>query len=513
LRKVSAALLVLFFLTIICFQPAATCQMSSEDPQEGLVSGDFIESDIREILRRLAAQAGVRIISDRTVQGNLTIELKDVPLEDALRMVLSAGNYTFRKMPEGYYLVGLCNLDSPSFSQLSVTEYFRPNYLKSGELKSLVSAFYLPYLQVNEAANVITITASADMVKRIKDDLLKFDLPPRQIMIDAVIVELTEEGKKSLGVDWGPMHDGGFSVYPPSQPADPGSGEGAQRREAGLSGELLAGINKLIPLGQARVKANPHLTTLEGKQAEISVGREEYYLLNAGQANNAYYTLQSIATGVVLTITPYVDEQRQITVEISPEVSEVSGKGAAKLPIVTRRSAATSVRVNDGQTIAIGGLVEEQVEQKSSRFSKRKEAAGEHREMAIFITPYLLEGDRKAAPVKNDLPLAGEVSAGGQAGEEPVKQYYLQVHKIIEEGKKLPELETLLQGEPREVTVELTLFSTGRVHSARVLKTSGSAFLDMLATKSIEDLSPFPPFPDEIKGSSITFVVPLRYEE
>jgi len=502
--------LSLFFVAVLTCLAAGLPETS--DSPGGLISRSFFKTDIREALRQIALQAGVRIVPDETVKGTISLELQEVPLEDALQMVLSSGNYTFRKMPEGFYLVGLCTIESPSFNRLSVTKYFRPNYLKAKELQSLISDFYRPYVQINDEANVITVTASEEMAGRIEEDLLKFDQAPRQIMIEALIVELTQEGKSSLGVSWGSVEKGGFSIYPPS-PATGAAPKNTKNQEPSLSSELFERINALIPQGKARIKANPHVTTIEGRQAEISVGREEYYLINAGQTNNAYYTLQSVSTGVILKITPSVDEDRQITVRISPEVSEVTSRQTSrKLPVVTRRSAETSVRVKDGETIAIGGLVEEQVEQKARRGRLSKE----QKEVAIFITPYLLEGDKKDAALKT----RSEVDAATKetllrrpAGQEPIKKYYLQVYKIIEQNKKLPDLETLLQGEPRELTLELTLFSTGRIHSVRVLKTSGSAFLDMLATKSIEGLSPFPAFPEEIEGSSITFVVPLRYEE
>ena len=117
------------------------------------------------MLRDISAQTGVKIVADETVQGSLSIELKEIPLEEALRMVLAIGNYTFRKMPEGYYLVGLCTPNSPSFNRLSVTEYFKPNYRKVTELQSLFSDFYQPYLKVSADTNNIAITASPEITR------------------------------------------------------------------------------------------------------------------------------------------------------------------------------------------------------------------------------------------------------------------------------------------------------------------------------------------------------------
>ncbi|MEK6567751.1 MAG: hypothetical protein AABZ27_03315, partial [Candidatus Omnitrophota bacterium] len=374
----------------------------------------FFETDIREVLRDISAQTGIKIVADETVQGSISIELKAIPLEEALRMVLAIGNYIFRKMPEGYYLVGLCTPSSPSFNRLSVTEYFKPSYRKVTELQSLFSEFYQPYLKVNDDANNITITASPEIVKRVKEDLIHLDLPPVQVMIEALVVELNEEGKKSLGVTWGSMLDGGFSVYPPSSSFEytrSTAGQGSWEMSGALSSDLFLRVNTLVSQGQAKIRANPRLATLEGKEAEINIGREEYYLISVGSGSQVSYTLQSIATGVVLKITPYVDKNNQIRVNFSPQVSEVVGKGATNLPVITKRTVSTSVRVEDGQTIAIGGLVQEQSGETLSKVPimgsvplvgalfRHKKTTSENKEVVIFITPRILRDTVKPKPL------------------------------------------------------------------------------------------------------------------
>lgn len=433
-------------------------------------------------------------------------------------MVLSVGNYAFHKMPEGYYLVGLCTPNSPSFSQLSVTEYYRPNYIKVRELQALLSEFYQPYTRINDENNVITITACPEVVRRLKEDLLKLDQPQNQVMIEALVVELSEEGKKQLGVTWGSMTEGGFSVYPPSSfEYTRTAGKGDYGFSGTLSYDLLARINTLVSQGKAKVRANPHIITLEGKQAEIYVGQEEYYLINVGGTAQAYYTLQSIATGVVLKITPYVDKNNQITVTITPEVSEVVGKGATNLPVITKRTAATTLRVNDSQTIAIGGLIQEQSSETVSKVPilgsipligipfRHKTETVENKEVAIFITPRLL--GRGISQIKDTKPLWE-----GAAERDEVKRYYLRINKVIEENKKLFVPEELTLRESKEVMLEFTVFSSGTIGEVRVLRSSGIRLLDLTAVRLIENLSPFPSFPKEIKQLSITFVVPVRYE-
>lgn len=512
-------ILAAFFILRLAWAPlpALGAQMHQE---EALVTNSFFETDIREALRDISAQTGVKIVADETVQGSVTIELKEVPLEEALRMVLSIGNYAFHRMPEGYYLVGLCTPNSPSFSQLSITEYYRPNYVKVRELAMLVSEFYQPYIKINEENNVMTITAAPEVVHRIKEDLLKLDQAQNQVMIEALVVELSEEGKSSLGVTWGSMLDGGFSIYPPST-FDYTKTAGVAQPDLGFSGtlsyELLARIHTLVSQGKAKIRANPHIVTIEGKQAEIYVGQEEFYLINVGGTAQAYYTLQSVATGVVLKITPYVDKNNQITVSITPEVSEVIGKGATNLPVITKRTAATTLRVNDSQTIAIGGLVQEQSTETVSRVPflgaipvlgvpfRHKSKSVENKEVVIFITPRLLGRGVEGFSVKESIPQ-------GLSEQEYVKRYFLEISKIVEQNKQYLIRDDLKLRGPKEAVIEFTVFSSGTIGEVRVLRSSGIRLLDLNAVKLIENLSPLPAFPREIRQLSITFVIPIRYE-
>ena len=533
-------ILLLVFIPVLVLAEEKDILELADEEGEVLVTNSFFETDIREVLRDISVQTGVKIVADETVQGSLSIELKEISLEETLRMVLAIGSYTFRKMPEGYYLVGLCTPNSPSFNRLSVTEYFKPSYRKVTELQSLFSDFYQPYLKVSADTNNIAITASPEIVKRVKEDLANLDLPSAQVMIEALVVELSEEGKKSLGVTWGSMLDGGFSVYPPSSSFNytrSVAGKGSWDMSGSISSDLFVRVNTLVSQGQAKIRANPRLATLEGKEAEINIGREEYYLISVGSGSQVSYTLQSIATGVVLKITPYVDKNNQIRVDFSPRVSEVVGKGATNLPVITKRAVTTSVRVNDGQTIAIGGLVQEQSGETISKVPllgsvplvgmlfRHKKTTSENKEVVIFITPRILHDTIKPKQSMEILaPKADvskteigqfsspDVSANDQKEDEPLKIYYEKISRIIDNRKRFPDLEELRLGGLCEVTLKFTVFSGGLIDKVEVLKSSGVPLLDLLASKMIKDISSFPAFSEEMKQSYITFVVPVKYQ-
>jgi type IV pilus assembly protein PilQ len=380
----------------------------SDYDSEPLVSNIYYETEIREVLMDIAAQTGVNIVPGPMVQGYyVTAEFSDVPLEEALHQLLAPLGFTFTQM-DGYYLVGLASPDSPSFSLLSTTERVVPNYIKAASVPKLLSSFYEPFIKVNAENNTVVISASPEMITRIKLELAKIDVPPRQVMIEALVTEFSEEARKSLGLEasWIGTKDGrGLSLsLPVGDLLDSTFSLWYLKPDAfdGFLGEYQISLKALVQDGEVQVRANPRVATLEGQKATIYVGREEYYVIVTGISQYSYGQLERIQVGVSLSIVPYVSDKNEITVEIAPEVSDVIGEGATGLPVVSKRAVTTKIRVKDGETIVIGGLLQttEKLTQRKipllgdipilGYFFSRTEKELEETETVIFITPHIM---------------------------------------------------------------------------------------------------------------------------
>jgi type II secretory pathway component GspD/PulD (secretin) len=326
----------------------------------------FYDADVREILQTMAAQCFVNVIADETVHGILSVELEEVPLEEAMRRVLAPFGLTYRWM-DGYYLVGSARPDNPSFPLLTETELYRPGFIKAADVPKLMSTFYEPYMRVDTDQNAVALTASPELIERMKEDLAKVDRPPRQVMIDAFVTEVSTDVSKALGISWGltgDKKDGQrnftLEAYDESGPR-PDSSIGGIFQELGILGDdwvsdFKLRVKALAEDGKARIRANPRVATLEGQEARIFVGREEYFTIITGSVSFAYAQLEVIKTGISLTITPYVSEDGAITLEVEPMVSDVIGSGSTGLPVTSVRSVKTRIRVNRDETVVIGGL-------------------------------------------------------------------------------------------------------------------------------------------------------------
>ena len=369
--------------------------------EQPTVTNVFVDTFITEALQDVAFETGVNIIADTGLDRFITLELWETPLEEALALILTPGGYTFAKISENTYLAGQTDPESPVFHLLSRTESYRLQHIGAESAKRLLPSMWERYVAFDEESRTAVISAPPEIARRILDDLNRIDVPRRQIVIEALVTELSETGRHILSLDW--------------EWNDPGLG--FQQSYAGLSSlvasvgylapggldRLFVSLRNLVTEGEAHVHANPSVTALDGEQAEIFVGKERYFRIETGSEQNPSTRLQPIEAGVSLRILPRIADQGEITIQIEPDISDVTWTGEGGLPEVNRRRVATTVRVQDGQTIAIGGLLQSsrnQVVRKVpvlgdlpilAHLFRSVSVAEEETEVMVFITPRILQ--------------------------------------------------------------------------------------------------------------------------
>jgi type IV pilus assembly protein PilQ len=234
------------------------------------------------------------------------------------------------------------------------TEIFRISYYKAEDIRKILpKSLITANIDINRDQNSIIFTGTDDQIEDLRQFIAKVDTPVPQISIDVLIVEVNRNLVRDLGVDLN-FENGQLAV-------DGKGGIMNYDSSGSLSKRLLAKVVALIEEGKAEVKANPRLTVLNGYEALINVGKQLNYKITTeqGSAGSTYITtrIQTINAGTTLKIVPWVGASGDITVDIHPEVSNVSGITADGLPEVSQRRVDTSIRVKDGQSISIGGLI------------------------------------------------------------------------------------------------------------------------------------------------------------
>jgi type II secretory pathway component GspD/PulD (secretin) len=367
------------------------------------VTNVFYEADVRQALADISAQTGVSIVPDAFVNGYVTVEFSNTPLESALDRLLSPLGFTYRKVGD-YYLVGAASVDNPSFPLLTQTKVITPDYLSAAEVKNLLPSNYDKYLRMDPGGNTLTIAAPLPIVKKFEEDLASVDLPRRQVMIEALVVQMSDDARRSLGLDWRYIGSEGDKVFRIAKhfPAGFDSNFVAEFFRFKNAFDLRVALRALAATGKAKIRANPRVATIDGHEAEIRIAKEIYFSLVQGSVNFPYFTLEKIPTGITLKITPHVGESCEITTDIWAEVSDVVGVALNELPVTNVRTVDTRISVMNGETIGIGGLVMEREEKETNRIPilgdipflgtlfGHTTTVKEESEIVILIIPHIL---------------------------------------------------------------------------------------------------------------------------
>jgi len=315
---------------------------------------------------------------------------------------------------------------------------------KSGSANSRASSNRDVSIDAHEDSNALVITAEPDMMRSLEEVVRQLDIRRAQVQVEAIIVEVFESDGTTLGVQWVSESGGGtqFSngVIPVGSLAvavkeaeddtdteayvtDEGAvvevtttDEGDYTSLASLLGSangLIAGIidNGWGAVVQAvstdtnsNVLATPHLTTMDNEEAYFIVGQEVPIITGTSTGSNnsnPFQTVDRQEVGIKLKVTPQINEGDAVQLLIEQEVSSVSGATSVDISI-NKREIKTTVIVDDGGTIVLGGLIDEDVQEsvskvpllgdipilgnlfKSTSTSKRK------RNLMVFLKPTIV---------------------------------------------------------------------------------------------------------------------------
>lgn len=222
--------------------------------------------------------------------------------------------------------------------------------------------------------NSLVIVASEADYRKILTLLKKLDIPPRQVLIEVLYAEITLDDNLKFGVDWTLLSQGklnlGGDTYAFDSVTRQNFGQGTQGFSYSLveSTRFRAALQTFSGDNRLRVLSNPHLMASNNLEAKISIGDQVPIVRSqvsntTNTINNNFDIRQDIEyrdTGIVLTITPSINENRFVTLELDQEISEVKEASAGSstvTPTIQKRSINTTVMVQDAMSLVIGGLI------------------------------------------------------------------------------------------------------------------------------------------------------------
>ncbi len=312
-----------------------------------------INIDAHELLTAFAADAHLPLIVDDTVKRKLSINIVDKPEREVLQVIVDAYGFSWAEV-EGVHIISQGMPRTPSSYLLSDIASITTKYVSPAQAKQLFPIFLQSHIKENTDQNAVVLSGPQAVLDKFRQDVEQLDVPAAQIMLDVNVVEFTDMDTDTFAAMLG------YSNANLGVTTDSLTGQLTLNAIVDLPTLFFSQLQALVEKRQARVRANPHVATVSGQQATIFIGQEQYLTTRVGSSGN------SISAGVRLEVTPLTGGGGEIILDLNEEISTLSAPDAITgLPTKTTRTASTTVRVRDGQTIVTGGL--RQAESRSVR--------------------------------------------------------------------------------------------------------------------------------------------------
>jgi len=422
---------------------ASTPSPSTSTPQASSISVDFKDADIRQVLRIISLKSGVDIVAGPDVEGLVTIKLTNVPWEQALEIILRTYGFAYERKGA---VVRVMTKDAVDKEALA-NEVFSLSYAKAKEVTDVLKEMLSDRgkIKFDERTNTIVVTDLPSTIFQLKSVIERLDSSTPQVFIESKIIETKLTKDDNLGIDW--FDNVQFTVTPASTATtfpflqgttfggigkafmprvgtfSPATGASmTQGRVPDNGGTFTFGtlgpaamnvtLNMLKQRVNTNILSNPTITTLNNKEAFVQVGEDiniPNFQIDPSTGRATVTGFQTRSTGVILKVTPYVNAQKEIVLDVKPEITEVGSTfdtfaSGISFPRFTVQKAQTQVRLNDGETLVIGGLVKRKRVETSNKvpvlgdipllgwlFTSQRDNTDPHQDLLIFLTVRLIE--------------------------------------------------------------------------------------------------------------------------
>ena len=420
----------------------------SQQRQEPRITVTWDKAEISDVVSGFAALSGRTIVLGKGVSGQVTAEIRDKPWSQAFQAILAAQGLSAQEMPGGIIRVdapsALAELDSLEPLE---TQVVRVNYARASELGKSVEGILTKNrgkVNADTASNSLIITDTKSRLVSIVDFAKGLDIRTPQVSIQAKIIFVDRTDLEQLGVKYDLGSSNQFFnklVQRPDPNGEPGDVFPSNVNVVDLGGNAVSAIanaNSDIPLSAidlvfstalggysltaflsalervelSDVQAEPVITTLDNKKADIIVGEEvpvrivDYSTSGGVAGAQPRATVSFKETGIRLTVTPHVTNNRQILMSLKTERSSVKPLAAADLGFsIDKQATENQLLVADGETAVIGGL-----------------------------TVTTVQRTRNGIPLLSSLPLIGNLFSFSSNSENRKDLLILVTPRIVDDG-------------------------------------------------------------------------------
>ena len=389
------------------------------------------DASIYNVLKILESKTGMKFVVDPAIQDRrLTVNLEDMYPDEAISVIMESNDLGFRRV-EGVdvYIVS----DKHRIMRETEIRRYPCHFSNALQLQKMLQSIVTPNVGAviaDERTNSLIIRENPETLELLEVMLEELDRPTPQIYIEAAIAEISLSKNNESGIEWlwkdpdlASSSDGVGTRFDLRRSGSASSGTASSQTE------YLDGTGSLwgpsLPIGQGlgigilnthidvvmhaiqtnydlNILSKPYLVTLDNEEATIEVGDQiPFKVLN--QYGITSYEFKSAS--VKLSVTPHVNNDNTITIQIRPNADFQNGQTPDGVPIIATRKADTKVTVENGRTVVIGGLMRESTTETISKVpilgsipligalfrSKVKQST--KTELVVFLTPKIMTSE------------------------------------------------------------------------------------------------------------------------
>lgn len=401
---------------------------------------EFQGDDVGQVLRLLARQAKINMVVSEAVTGTVTMRLEDVTALQAISIIVKAKGLFMDKIDNVYYI----KTATERTAEPTESDSYQFSYARAKDVSPLMASQLASKdpPQVDERTNTIFFRETRSNIDNIRKMLVQIDKPTRQVMIEARLVEVSADPIQAYGINWagtvGSASAPKTVTYGQALPASsPAPGQNPPTTGFGLgnptNNNFFNNLSHLIP-GQfailsvpqfsaaltalnedsdAEFLANPRVVTADNQQAKIEITRNQpipQLNFNEQTATAVFGGFQDKIFGNKLVVRPSINKDNFITLSVKPEISnkvadfqfQFSGATVTS-PIIDTRTLDSNVLIKSGDTLAIGGLLSDQVTKSHNKvpflgdipvlgYAFQSHDNERHkRNLLVFVTPTILD--------------------------------------------------------------------------------------------------------------------------
>jgi type IV pilus assembly protein PilQ len=341
-----------------------------DDKEKGLITMTVRDTPLSQVLARLAQLKQLNIVAANDIDVMISITLKHVPVEDALTAVLAVANYTWVKRGNIILVTSVADsVNLPADVQGRQIQVFDLDFASATNVSETVQNFLSPIGKCstsvsNHANNRMTqerivVEDVPESLERIANYIAQIDRPPRQVLLEAHILQVTLDDTTRCGVNLNQLMRISHSNFTVKTVGLANASADSAFLATLDGGDLGGVIEALTTTTDAKTLGSPKLLVLNEQEARLQVGEHLGFKVSTTTDTSTIQNVQFLDVGVVLRLTPRITRDGCVLLHVKPEVSKGAVNPDTGLPESQTAELETDVMLNDGQGMVIGGLIKE----------------------------------------------------------------------------------------------------------------------------------------------------------